>query len=135
MAMSFKLEPGEDMSKEWTQFSSQGCGLVYYEYLRPWLEGELSILANLPIDLGSIQRFAVQTLGLNFLLQYLNVDTKSEGEVSGYFSSVKSYLFAPSPSAGSEGSKDDAVVAEYDVIDKPEQPGVTQRKVSRGWLW
>lgn len=135
MAMSFKSEPGEDVTREWTQFSSQGCGLVYYEYLRPWLEGELSILANLPFDLGSVQRFAVQTLGLNFLLQYLNVDTKAEGEVSGYFSSVRSYLFAPSPSAGSEGSKDDAVVAEYDVIDKPEQPGVTQRKVSRGWLW
>lgn len=141
--LSFRTEAGgEDVTaKEWNSFSGQGCGLVYYQYLRPWLEGELSILANLPINVSAIQNFVLNNLSsLSFLLKYLNVDGSKAGAggESSYLGSVKSYLFATTPAAGPEGSRDDVVEAEYDVIDKPEQPGVTQRKVSgdsRKWLW
>ncbi len=38
-----------DVGSDWLAFSSSGCGLCYYHYLRPWLEGEVNFLYKFEI--------------------------------------------------------------------------------------
>lgn len=40
----------QEMQAEWAAFSQQGCGLVYFSYVKPLMQGQLSFLYDLKVD-------------------------------------------------------------------------------------
>lgn len=108
--------PATDLANNWLKFKEDGCGLVYFKYLKPVLDGE-------SVDLERAQA------------QALKYSSSYVGAVLGLVSRTKNqaalnYLW----SFASKPQEEEPVVeADYDVIDKPEEPSsVTQRK---GWIW
>lgn len=54
-----------EIQTEWVSFSQQGCGLVYFRYVKPLMEGQLSFLYDLKVD--EILGYASKTLTIPFL--------------------------------------------------------------------
>lgn len=131
-----------DMQAEWTSFSQHGCGLVYFHYVRPLMEGQLSFLYDLKMDevLGQARKILTVPFLKLFVLLTRGFGTEAPGNTdagSGGSSSMsegvnyvqafstlstfsKSYF--PSRGADTRGvdgnlSKDE--FDEYEQVDAP----------------
>lgn len=120
-----------DFDNEFIKFTQEGCGLIYFQYIRPWLDGELSILSKLPFDINTLQSVATKNFGkLSFLSTYIGTgvinsnddnnkknsnifDSNSESinandsdVVSNIFNSMKSFIPTNAYFVQTESSKD-----------------------------
>lgn len=70
-----------DMQAEWASFSQQGCGLVYFQYVRPLMEGQFSFLYDLKMDevLGQARQFLTVPLLKLFAVLTRGVGGESAG--------------------------------------------------------
>lgn len=134
---------------ELNEFSQRGCGLVFFSFLKPWLDGEVSMLENLNLNeklsyffkssiLSQVASMAVKDAtgpgsGMKDDSSYLSTfvtrikDAGTSSGITKYF-----YEFQ-----GSDGKKDlgdqsipklhtstestltDDISDEYDLVDKP----------------
>lgn len=107
-----------DMQREWVDFSAQGCGLVYFRYLKPVIEGQLGYLSCLSIEplLSAVGGKVVLPAAL-----LIGMAVPAAGEqLASYMQALSGYskLFA---SREVPVAKDNDL-DEYDVVDLPRQP-------------
>lgn len=147
----FKADTAEalaaDIPKDWDRFSQNGCGLIYYHFLKPWFDDDVNLFANYDTSIVSsfLARYGltVPSMGRKAATTELAGETNSllssfQAMVAstGYFQGeTKASADATATATAQEGTDDD-----YDVIEKPSvTEGLTQRKVGeerkRGWLW
>ncbi|CAK7904902.1 hypothetical protein CAAN3_07S05666 [[Candida] anglica] len=82
-----------NISKDWMSFSERGCGLCYYQYLKPWLEGEVSLLNS--YDLNKLSGHISENVKLifGFFTMFLSKITNSNpGDTSSNLSSLTSKI-------------------------------------------
>ncbi|CUM49959.1 uncharacterized protein AC631_00859 [Debaryomyces fabryi] len=135
--------------KEFEQFLQSGCGLCYYNFIKPWLDGEFKVLGGIdlsklisPSILGYLNQYEL----IHYITQYLNLNKSGEDRPeSNFFDLVKSkmvdstgsYLFvnnffsdkATSEAkdipldtdglTGADSTPVNVLYEEYDVVDKP----------------
>lgn len=70
-----------DMQAEWASFSQQGCGLVYFQYVRPLMEGQFSFLYDLKMD--EILGHARKLLTVPLLKLFVVLTRGAGGEPAG----------------------------------------------------
>lgn len=135
-----------DIPKDWDRFSQNGCGLVYYQLLKPWFDDDVSLwfnydssqmasfLAKFGLSVPYVGRTASAepAEGQNFVLSAIQAMVAS----TGYFQTEAQPAVDPTSTTSATESQDD----DYDVIDKPSVPeGLSQRNTGeqrkRGWLW
>lgn len=138
-----------DIQKEWLSFADQGCGLLYFRYLKPLFENHLSGLMNLNFEglLNKVATFSgmapmfslmgpkVLALAASYFTGNQSWSASSAPGASGA-SGVSGTSGAPGASGASRGvsgpsgilsfwgnthddKSKDDVTADYDVIDTP----------------
>lgn len=130
-----------DMQSEWVKFSSQGCGMVYFQYLKPLMEGQLAYLNSLSLEpiLAAVSRL------VPFTLMVVSESSGKYGELLGGYG--KAFFSREAPKANT-----DADLADYDVVDSvadsqakdvkakaPESPAQDAKPEARAtgrlWFW
>lgn len=150
-----------EIQSEWVTFSQQGCGLVYFQYIKPLMEGQLSFLYDLKPDelLGKASGYLAMPIFklATMLSRGANEPTpESTGESGNYmqtFATLSSFSKSYFPGRGAEvkevltaaGSATQAEdLDEYDVVDAPSMnalvAGLKNRNVpekaeGRRWFW
>lgn len=147
-----------EMQAEWISFSQRGCGLVYFQYVKPLMEGQLSFLHDMKVDeiLGRISEFL--TLPLLKLAAALSRGPESEaaatsGEIANYMQTFSTFSRTYFPSRGvdvdstkiTESTPSTEDLDEYDVLDasvsmNASVTGLKNRNVpelreGRRWFW
>lgn len=141
-----------DQNKDWASFTENGAGLVYFKYLKPWLDGELVFLSKFPLDFNDVKRYLMY-IRPSLLLQFLNygqnqTSNMSANNVGSLFATAKSYFYSGESTTTNIEPKEVIDTAEpdlseeYDVIDSPDNTSeAAKRKVPEGvqkrssWLW
>ena len=80
--------------KEFELFLQSGCGLCYYRFIKPWLDGEFNLVKGIdlskiisPSILGYLNQYEL----INFIMLYLNLNKPGEDRPeSNFFELVKS---------------------------------------------
>lgn len=135
--------------KEFEQFLQSGCGLCYYSFIKPWLDGEFRVLGGMDLSKvisPSVWGYLNQYELIRYIAQYLSLSKSGEDRPeSNFFDLVKSkmvdsngsYLFvnnffsdkATSETkdvpldvdglTGADSTLVNVLYEEYDVVDKP----------------
>ncbi|OBA21689.1 hypothetical protein METBIDRAFT_190765 [Metschnikowia bicuspidata var. bicuspidata NRRL YB-4993] len=123
-----------DVQQEWADFSSQGCGLVYFRYLRPFFDKHAGLLSQLSAEplLAYISGLVVLPLA-----QRAGFWALARGALqpsAGYAETIAGYTGFSWPGRGRAGpeAKTAALedISDYDVVDRPggtEEPAARQR--------
>lgn len=108
-----------DIKREWTQFATQGCGYVYFVFLKPFLDDHLSQL-----NMASAQRLVslVQARLPHSVRLYLSTTPSATGTSKNtYFQMAADYARGFGKDFKAEASATNmSYISEYDVVDKPD---------------
>lgn len=115
-----------DIQQEWAKFSGQGCGLIYFGYLRPFLDENVGLLNRISFEplLASLSgKFVLplaQQIGLLSLLSRNQAPQSNLNTYSEIFSEYANvFRLGPVSATGEPGSTSFGDISEYDVVDKP----------------
>lgn len=129
-----------DMQQEWIGFSSQGCGLLYFKYLKPFMDDNLAILSRFSVEplLAALSGKVVLPLA-----QKIGFLALVSGQTSTLFEGY-SKMFARSPeTSGTSSGVSFGDMSEYDVVDRPESKRSVEPTVEpenpaaakQSWFW
>ncbi|KAJ8144863.1 hypothetical protein OY671_002063 [Metschnikowia pulcherrima] len=110
-----------DVQREWATFSGQGCGLIYFKYLRPFLDENVGLLSRVSLEpllasvSGSFVLPLAQRIGVSSL--FSKSATSSTSTYAGMFSDYTK-MFRSVPGNVELGASI-GDISEYDVVDKP----------------
>ncbi|KAM9923109.1 hypothetical protein OXX59_005374 [Metschnikowia pulcherrima] len=110
-----------DVQREWATFSGQGCGLIYFKYLRPFLDENVGLLSRVSLEpllasvSGSFVLPLAQRIGVSSL--FSRSATSSTSTYAGMFSDYTK-MFRSVPGNVELGASI-GDISEYDVVDKP----------------
>lgn len=153
-----------EIQAEWVTFSQQGCGLVYFQYVKPLMEGRLLFLYDLKPDeiLARLSSYLAVPLFKVAAMQLRSTGTaESSGSTSGSgsgevppagnymqtFATLSSFSKTYFPSrevketpVGTSQAED---LDEYDVVDAPlnalvaglKNRSVAEKPEARRWFW
>ncbi|GEQ72168.1 hypothetical protein JCM33374_g5854 [Metschnikowia sp. JCM 33374] len=113
-----------DVQQEWAVFSGQGCGLLYFQYLRPFIEENVGLLSRISLEplLASISGNFVlplaEYIGVSALFSgaIANSDSWYTNMLSDY---TKRFRSNNEPTVGDINPSLYGDMSEYDVVDKP----------------
>ncbi|EAZ63342.2 hypothetical protein PICST_28236 [Scheffersomyces stipitis CBS 6054] len=171
LSISASLEAQADASKtfdnteDWINFTKSGAGLIYFSYIKPWIEGNFDNLENLNLNFSSLTSLfgLVSRFGSVAMLREAdnsNADLSRGPEATEYSNNVldSSYVMVMNIrnrfGYGKEEDKDDkgtstSTTEVFDEIVNAASDRLTQRKTSgstadgsspstkskSGWLW
>lgn len=111
----------QEVQQEWAGFSTQGCGLVYFQYLKPLFDEQLKALINFNFEplLNQFARFSGASTIFSYagtlLLknQFKNFAAQNDGsrDVNARDVNAPADTSAPAPNANSPPSSENAFAA------------------------
>lgn len=127
-----------DLQLVWVDFSGQGCGLVYFQYVKPLMEGNVRFFDAIDLDsvmasVGNITKIPVSV--------FSRALTGTNGSYVQGLASYSMSFFASREAKTSAPETTEEADDEYDMVDTPTMAsveGLTQRKVESGkrsWFW
>ncbi|KAI3404687.2 hypothetical protein KGF56_002521 [Candida oxycetoniae] len=143
-----------DNSVEWKKFTSNGAGLVFFSYIKPWMEKNIKIVNSLSADPSIVLSVFNLTSSLNLsnLLKKVRIGRNTEQNVSDVTGSVADYAsaldssfvmvmniknkFTGSGDNAETEAKGESADEEFDVINS-EKPSAPEANVSKrtGYFW
>lgn len=132
--------PAIDNDADWRQFQDQGCGLVYFKILKPFLDGEVDALMKyIPFDklkqLASIIPLSQSSLAWALKIALFKMSTRSVDEADSVATGNPETRFVK------EGAAASFYEEEFDMVDKPTETENNlrlrdkQKSEKKGWLW
>ncbi|EMG46609.1 hypothetical protein G210_3142, partial [Candida maltosa Xu316] len=123
-----------DNTVEWKKFTSNGAGLIYFNYIKPWIEQHIESIRKLSANPAN----AIQLLGF---VNKLNKDTESSNESSSgsdYSNVLDSFVMVMNMknkwTGGSTEDVNEQKAEEFDVVDATPDPK-TQATKRKGYFW
>lgn len=147
-----------DIQNEWMGFSTLGCGMIYFQYVKPAMQGKLGFLDGLNVDsivnsVGGLSNVPLLAFCKALLFKEGGTSQSPEdagGNLAQAFT-VFSKSFFPSrevdgntPTSAEQPKKED--IEDYDMVDTPAMSasvdGLTHREIAdptdkgkRTWFW
>lgn len=136
-ANSSKVLSFQDLQQEWVSFSNQGCGIIYFAYLKPFFDDHIQVIDNFKLDsiLSMVSGGLVIPLTKTFaslvtISGSLNTANTAGNEFSNYGSYFATFFSHQEPRSEASSTPDDLALSEYDVVsenDSDMNEGVKRR--------